>query len=94
MNKAFTGLERHGGKWLMTIFFILGWSNPLEPYSIGKSWFVVIKLILVLTVAKIKCIKGFTQYLNFDHRKKANPSHDNNPFDQSYNSNISLLQTG
>ncbi len=28
-NKAFTGLERHGGKWLMTIF-ILGWSNPLR----------------------------------------------------------------
>ncbi len=27
-NEDFTGLERHGGKWLMTIF-ILGWSNPL-----------------------------------------------------------------
>ncbi len=29
MNKAFTGLERQGGKWLMTIL-ILGWSNPLN----------------------------------------------------------------
>ncbi len=28
MNEAFMGLERHGGKWLMTIF-ILGWSNAL-----------------------------------------------------------------
>ncbi len=28
-NKAFTGLERHGGKWLMTKCLILGWSNPL-----------------------------------------------------------------
>ncbi len=28
-NKAFTALERHGGKWLM-IIFILGWSNPLK----------------------------------------------------------------
>ncbi len=27
-NEAFTGLERHGGKWLMTKFF-LGESNPL-----------------------------------------------------------------
>ncbi len=23
-NEAFTGLERHGGKWLMTIFFHFG----------------------------------------------------------------------
>ncbi len=28
-NKAFTGLERHGGKWKMTIF-ILWWSNPFK----------------------------------------------------------------
>ncbi len=28
-NKDCTGLERHWGKWLMTIF-ILGWSNPLS----------------------------------------------------------------
>ncbi len=26
-NKAFMGLERHGGKWLT--IYILGWSNPL-----------------------------------------------------------------
>ncbi len=29
-NKAFTGLERHGGKRLMTKIKILGWSNPLN----------------------------------------------------------------
>ncbi len=28
-NNAFTGLERHGGKWFMTTLFILGWSNSL-----------------------------------------------------------------
>ncbi len=32
-NKAFTGLERHWGKWKMTIF-ILGWSIPLiSPFA-------------------------------------------------------------
>ncbi len=35
-NKAFTGLERHEGKWLMTIF-ILGWSNPFK-YIIKHCW--------------------------------------------------------
>ncbi len=28
-NEAFTGLERHGGKWLIKKKIILGWSNPL-----------------------------------------------------------------
>ncbi len=28
-NKAFTGWEQHGGKWLMTIV-LLGWSSPLK----------------------------------------------------------------
>ncbi len=30
MNVAFTGLEQHGGKWLMIKKIILGWSNPLS----------------------------------------------------------------
>ncbi len=29
-NKAFTGSERHGGKWKNDNIFILGWSIPLR----------------------------------------------------------------
>ncbi len=32
-NKAFMGLVRNKGKWLMTIF-ILGWSNPLSHWTL------------------------------------------------------------
>ncbi len=35
-NEAFTGSERHGGKWKTTIF-ILGWRIPLIKKSKNKS---------------------------------------------------------
>ncbi len=50
MNKAFTGLERHGDAWLMTIF-ILVWSNPLilgiiHDFALYKYNEMLIMLIL------------------------------------------------
>ncbi len=41
-NEAFTGLERHEGKWFMTIF-ILGWSNPLSwiPPVAKSQWLLL-----------------------------------------------------
>ncbi len=36
-NEAFTGPERHGGKWLMAIF-ILGWSIPLRTFERGHFY--------------------------------------------------------
>ncbi len=36
MNEAFMGLERHAGKWLMTIFILRG-SNLLSSLNFEKS---------------------------------------------------------
>ncbi len=38
-NKAFTGLDWHGSKWLMTIF-ILGWSIPLTKLAL-HFWTII-----------------------------------------------------
>ncbi len=40
-NKAFTGLERHGGKVINDKIFILGWSNPLKLKACNQKFLLV-----------------------------------------------------